>query len=179
MTFSGSWQERKFEQRVKEAAMSVKQDIFSILRVEPQWGMYSKSMKLIDPGGTILGLRKVKQLLGVVRRFIGTFTEKENVDIQTGFLDLDDPVMWAKGTIQLRGCGLPIPGSSAFDLDVEGSCKIFFDETGKVSEVDVDSWSFNGRPIKLPKLNNIDSDNLSPEDTFKLLGWTRDALWGR
>lgn len=174
-----NWQERKHAQRVLKTSESVKNDINSILRIEPNWAMYSKDLKLIDPGGTVLSLGKVKQLLGIVRRFIGTFIEKEDVAIKSGFLDSADPILSAEGTIKLRGCGLPLPAQASFNLIVAGSCKIYFDGQGHVSEVDVDSWSFNGRAIKLPKLDDIDSDNLSPQDTIALLGWTREALFGR
>jgi hypothetical protein len=173
------WQDRDIAQQVLKNSAIVKEDINRILSIEPTWRVYSEDMQLLEPGGAALGLGRVKQLLGVVRRFIGTFIEKEVVDIQSGFLDSVNPVMFAKGTIRLSGCDLPIPGTSQFNLMVEGSCKIFFDELGRVSEVDVDSWSFNGRPIHLPKLDSINSNNLSPQDTLQLLGWTRDALFGR
>jgi hypothetical protein len=173
------WQERDVAQQVLRTADVVKNHINNILTVEPDWQYYSRNMQLLEPGGTTLTLGRVKQLLGVVRRFIGTFIETEVVDIKTGFVDSLNPVMFAAGTIELSGCNLPMPGNSQFKLMVEGSCKIFFDEQGKVSEVDVDSWSFNGRPIRLPKLDNINSNNLSPQDTLRLLGWTRDALFGR
>jgi hypothetical protein len=173
-----NWQERDIAQQVIKSSETVKADINKILRIEPNWRMYSEDMQLLEPAGATLGLAKVKQLLGVVRRFIGAFIETEVVNIKTGLSDSLNPVMYANGTIQLSGRNLPIPGMTRFNLLVAGSCNIFFDEQGKVSEVDVDSWSFNGRPIRLPKLDNINSNNLSPQDTLKLLGWTREALFG-
>lgn len=170
-------QEAEINSRARETFEFVKKDISRILRVEPHWKHYSSNLKLVDPSGERLGLPKITNLLCIVRKFIGIFVASEDVNIHTSFIEDSGPRMSAQGEILVRGRGLPRPLPGSFSLKVDGSCKINFNEQGKVSDVLVDSWRFNGRPIELPVLQS-DANNLSPKDYLSLLMWTRKAIFG-
>jgi hypothetical protein len=171
-----------FTRKVEKTAASVKMDIDALLRREPNWNYFSKDLKLVDPSGATLTLPKIKQLLWIVRTFIGFFVQNEEVDIKTQLMNIDKPdglaTMLAKGNILVKGRGLPPPCPPTFNLKIDGSCSIYFNDEGLVNEVVVDAWSFNGRKISLPNLDNSGQDNLSPKDYFALVMWTRKSIFG-
>lgn len=170
--------DEKIKQLAMKTAESVKLDVQRILRVEPNWKSFTPDLELVDPSGTRLRLPQIKDLLNIVRNFIGIFVAEEDVDIKFRFAESVKPVMAAKGTIEVRGGQLPPPLPRSFSIDVEGSCLIYFNNEGQVREVDVDKWSFNGRELELPRLGRGDPTKLSPQDYLELLLWTRKAIFG-
>lgn len=172
---------------IKKAADCVKVHLQNILRVQPNWDMYSKDLQVKDRRGNVLGLRSTRKLMGLIRKFYAKCVENHRIDVQTTIIDGDRPAVVATGTVRLRSKSMlfPFPLPS-FTLTAEGSSTIHFNNEGKVSSINVDSLRFNGREIEFPVLQWKDSQpddltrfsNLAPQDQITLANWVRKVILG-
>lgn len=178
----------KRQQRVQKAADHVKRDLQGILRVQPDWSQYDDDLVISDSKGNRMGLRAIRKLMGLMRKFVAKCVEKDRVNVQTRLIHGDDPKLLVKGNVMLQSMAMffPIP-LPPFTLNVEGSSSIHFNKEGKISQVAVDSLRFNGRPIELPILtwqgSGSDDDfvsfkKLSIQDQMSLSTWVRQVILG-
>jgi hypothetical protein len=169
----------EFEPKVQKAVTAVTRDLKNILDVEPNWDCFAKDAVLRDPTGTVISLHMFKQLLRAMRKFQKKWVKKQQVSVETRMLDNTvDPEMLTEGSIRFDGMGLPIPTPfGAFSLRIDGTCKAHFNQEGKITDMLIERWFFNGKRIQLPVLRHgSPGEKLSFDDKATLLSWAAKAI---
>jgi hypothetical protein len=160
----------------RKAYESLKKDIDNILRAEPHWDAFSEDLQVTDPTGSTLNLASIKKLLALVRKFRRKFSSQDAVNIDTQLSSSAEPVMTAQGSILLGGLRIPLTIfrlGPLLRLKIQGSARIYFNAEGKIKQVMIDKWLFNGKTIPgLPKLPNHDVDSLTNAEVAALMKWT-------
>jgi hypothetical protein len=169
----------EFEPQVQEAVIAVTKDLKNILHAEPNWDCFTKDAILRDPTGTVISLHTFRQLFRAMRKFQNKWVAKQSVSVETRMIDNTvDPEMLTEGTINFDGMGLPIPTPfGVFSLKIDGTCIAHLNKEGKITDMIIEHWRFNGKRIQLPVLRHGSlSEDLSFEDKATLLSWAAQAI---
>jgi hypothetical protein len=167
-----------------------------ILVAEPDWDYFAEDFTLIDQlGVTVTGLEANKRLLKIVRNLRdGLFMTPLKADFdadteRTSFMieGQVEPVLIAMWnlTIDLRA-RIPYDLLTTIESQTLANIKVSnlpitfagnscfrFNADGKVSQMKIDTWSINGRQVKLPLLSFPD---VKPKNIFDKPRWTTKVV---
>lgn len=134
----------------------VKNDMETLLHMEPHWYIFAEDFKVIDQtGAAVEGLEANKLFLKLLRRMRNKFPVRDEVQVQITRNDADgsDPSLVARMKLQFSGAE-----SQLFNLlrkdnpfGVEAVTTMNLNDKNRIQSLRLDNWLLNGQyfPIKL------------------------------
>jgi len=183
--------ERAKEQALNNLIETLKVDVPKLLRVAPQWDVYSENLTIVDrTGAKVEGLRRNKLLNRFLRRVAQQFIVENDVEIDfDGCRDnvcfdgvenaLYQGDMAARLNIRLNGAQfivspfIPIqvvPFEPPIDIELDAVFRL--DDSNKVDTIVIDKWAVNGRKFQF--WPDVSLSDRPAENLKKVLQWSLD-----